>query len=287
MPAADLTHMNIGQINRNTGLMLTPEPPTAAHLTGEIIPEFAPVSLDEMDQVKLMDRFDKKFIFSIEKLQPVLSAVLHQYRILQINDRRIMSYNSMYYDTMGFNMYHDHHNQKLNRYKIRKREYANSGDVFLEIKFKSNKGHTRKKRIKINNKHTAFCKNEKKFIKKITPYRPKILYPSLKNNFDRITLVHKSKPERVTLDLNLSYRIADKTAGIPGLCVAEIKQNRTSGFSDMEYVLRENYILPMNFSKYCMGLLMVKPGLKYNRFKQKFLQLKKINNDSGYAPFYN
>lgn len=279
--------MSNEQTLRNTGPLPIPEPMAAVGLTQRVIADFDPITLKEMDQVKLMDRFDKKFIFTIDKLQKVLSAVSRHYRVLEINDNRIMSYTSMYYDTFGFSMYNDHHNQKLNRFKIRKREYLDSGVVFLEIKFKTNKGRTRKKRIEIDNRHQAFCKREKKFIKKITPYRPKVLYPTLNNNFNRITLVNKNSPERVTLDLNLSYTMADKSSEVPSLCVAEIKQSRSSGLSQIEWVFRENHILPMNFSKYCMGLVMINPGIKYNRFKQKFLQLKKINNDSGYAPFYN
>jgi hypothetical protein len=271
---------------RNTGQAITPNPHTAMEMAGLALPDFDPVTLEEMDQVKLMDRFDKKFLFPVHKLQEVLSAISKSYRVLQINEKRIMSYTSMYYDTLGFVMYNDHHNRKLNRFKIRKREYLDSGDVFLEIKFKSNKGRTRKKRIEISNRHMAFCKDEKKFIKKLTPYRPKMLYPSINNNFERITLVHKSSPERVTLDLNLTYRMGEKNAQLASLCVAEIKQSRNAGTSDIEHVFRQNRILPMNFSKYCMGLIMVNPSIKYNRFKQKFIQLKKINNDSGYAPFY-
>lgn len=278
--------MKSEQLQQDTIELLMPELTTAVVLARDVIPEFDAISLEEMDQVKLMDRFDKKFVFSIEKLQAVLDAATCHYRILQIYNQRIMAYTSMYYDTPGFAMFNDHHNRKLNRYKIRKREYLNSGEVFLEIKIKSNKGRTRKKRIRIANRHAAFCKDEKKFIKKTTPYRPKILYPALNNNFKRITLVHKSKPERVTLDLDLSYNMAGKSAGIPALCVAEIKQSRASGVSNIERIFRNNSILQNNFSKYCMGLVMMKPGIKYNRFKQQLLQLKKINNDSGYAPFY-
>ena len=44
-----------------------------------------------------------------------------------------------------------HQNKKLNRYKIRQREYLISDISFFEIKFKSNKGRTIKKRIKTKN----------------------------------------------------------------------------------------------------------------------------------------
>ncbi len=271
---------------RNTVKLIAPEPSLAGDHINQAIESFNAISLTEMDRVKLMDRFDKKFVFSAERLPAILSKASAKYRILQIDSDRVFTYNSLYYDTLGYTMYHDHHNQKLNRFKVRRREYVNSGQVYLEIKFKCNKGRTRKKRIETANRNMAFCKDEKKFIKKITPYRAKMLHPAMHNHFNRITLVHKSNPERVTIDLNLSFEQAARKKELPLLVIAEIKQSKSSGFSDLEKVFRENHILPMNFSKYCMGLVMTGSGVKYNRFKQKIIHLNKICNDNGNASFH-
>jgi len=40
--------------------------------------------------------------------------------------------------------------------------------------------------------------------------------------------------------------------------------------------LRSLKIPEMRFSKYCMGMLHVNKGIKYNRFKPKLLQINKI-----------
>lgn len=261
------------------------KPFRASDAVQHAVRNFGAISLEEMDSVKLMDRFDKKFVFAADKLPAVLRAAQTCYHSLQIDDDRIFEYNSLYYDTVGHRMYSDHHNQKLNRFKVRKREYLNSGQVFLEIKYKTNKGQTRKKRIETVNRNKHFEKEERKFIKKITPYKGKMLYPALNSSFSRITLVNTHMPERITIDVNLNYEYSGKCAGLPNLVVAEIKQDRSSGASDIEKIFRFNKIHSMNFSKYCMGIVMMKSGIKYNRFKQKFLTLKKINNDSGYASF--
>ncbi len=247
------------------------------------VQSFESINLEEMDSVKLMDRFDTKFVFRFDQLPAILQLASKYYRVLHINEERIFSYTSTYYDTVGHNMYHDHHNRKLNRFKVRKREYLNSGQVFFEVKYKSNKGLTRKKRIQTANRNKKFCAEEKKFLKKVTPYRAKILYPVLNNNFSRITLIHKLNAERVTIDLDLKFDYCNKTAGFPLLTIAEIKQGKSSGKSDLKNIFNENQIKSMNFSKYCMGTVLLNTAIKYNRFKQKFLSLQKLSNNSKYA----
>ena len=112
----------------------------------DLIKDFDPITLDEMDEVKLMSRTDTKFAFSSAKLPQLLSRMLPFYRILNINNKLIHDYKSLYYDTSENKFYLDHHNNRVNRNKIRFREYVDSGLVFLEIKTKNNKGKTIKKR---------------------------------------------------------------------------------------------------------------------------------------------
>ena len=114
-----------------------------------MIKDFEPITLDEMDGVKLMSRTDTKFAFSSSKLPQLLSSMLPFYRILNINNKLIHDYKSLYYDTSENKFYLDHHNNRVNRNKIRFREYVDSGLVFLEIKTKNNKRKTIKKRMKV------------------------------------------------------------------------------------------------------------------------------------------
>lgn len=251
-----------------------------ANAVKHAVQSFDGISLEEMDSVKLMDRFDTKFVFRFEQLPAILKSAIEFYRILQINDDRIFSYTSTYYDTVGHGMYHDHHNRKLNRFKVRKREYLNSGQIFMEVKYKNNKGLTRKKRIQTANRNKKFVSEEKKFLKKVTPYRAKKLYPVLNNHFSRITLVHKYIAERVTIDLDLRFDYCENTAGFPSLTIAEIKHGKSSGNSDLKNIFSQNNIKSMNFSKYCMGTVLMNPEIKYNRFKQKFLSLQKLSNNN-------
>src|ERR1700749_1249511 len=103
-----------------------------------------------MDRVKLMNRTDTKFTFTSAQLEMVLSEVLENYFILEVDGKRISRYRTLYYDTFNYNLYTKHHNGELNGYKIRHRTYVESEIGFLEIKFKNNKGRTIKDRIRQN-----------------------------------------------------------------------------------------------------------------------------------------
>src|SRR6476620_1200607 len=88
--------------------------------------KFEPITLQEMDGVKLMDRTDTKFTFNINELDAILDEARAHYRILDIEGNRISRYKTLYFDTENFKLYNEHHSGKLNRYKIRHRTYVES-----------------------------------------------------------------------------------------------------------------------------------------------------------------
>ena len=120
-----------------------------------------------MDNVKLMNRTDTKFAFSVNYLPEILSRMRNFYKVLEIDNERVHSYRSLYYDTDDRKFYLDHHNQRVNRNKVRFREYVGSKLTYLEIKHKNNKGKTIKKRTKVNNIPKVLNEREQEYIKKI------------------------------------------------------------------------------------------------------------------------
>ena len=100
----------------------------------QIVQQFTPISLKEMEGVELMNRTDTKFVVSLDQLLSILEEVKKTYRILEVNDVRFSHYETLYYDTDEFLFYTRHHNGKKNRWKIRKRSYVDSDLSFLELK---------------------------------------------------------------------------------------------------------------------------------------------------------
>jgi hypothetical protein len=249
-------------------------------LFSDLLQEFNPISLHEMDKVLLMNRVDTKFLIGLDQLPVILQNAVEHYRIVEIDGERISPYSSIYFDTEDAEMYTMHHNGKLNRYKVRMRSYVNSGDSFLEIKQKNNKGMTSKGRIKIDKRHFSSMELhdvEKLFIKDKTPYLSSALKPQIQNFFQRITLVDKDETERVTLDIGLFYRDlhTHKYKSVDGLVIVEMKQDGACK-SHFRTYLNELHILPGSMSKYCLGMALVNPNIKSNRFKNKLRKINKI-----------
>jgi hypothetical protein len=240
-----------------------------------IISSFSQITLDQMDNVKLMKRTDTKFAFHAKLLPELLNKLTPFYSVLDINGDFIHDYKSIYYDTDNRKFFLDHHNQRVNRYKIRFREYVGSKLTFLEIKCKNNKKQTIKKRIKVDKMSRDLSLDHKKFINNII--KEDIPVSSRQQiDFSRITLVSKHNKERLTIDINLSFKDKDLVGDMKQVIIAEVKQERISRKSDFMRITKEMSILPMRLSKYCMSTLLLNPFLKGNRFKEKVLFINKL-----------
>ncbi len=241
----------------------------------EIIANFSPISLDEMDDVKLMSRTDTKFAFKANKMPLLLQKLLPFYRVLSIDGKLIHDYKSLYFDTDDRKFYLDHHNGRVNRNKIRFREYVGSKLTFLEIKLKNNKGKTIKKRMKVDAISTELSEKQQRYIEKNIG-EPIQVSSKQWINFSRITFVHKTQKERLTMDVNLTFENINDNGDMKHIVIAEVKQERMSRSSDFMRIAKEMHILPIRISKYCLTTLDLNPLLKKNRFKEKVLFINKL-----------
>ena len=92
-------------------------------LTNSCLSSFSTVSLKDIDSVKLMNRVDLKFAFNINKLPVLLSELNVFYNLLEVSGQKVQSYKSLYYDTSNRVFFMKHHNERVNRNKVRFREY--------------------------------------------------------------------------------------------------------------------------------------------------------------------
>ncbi len=236
---------------------------------------FGCILLKQMDQVQLMNRTDRKYWFNREKLQPILNEVADDYFILEVENDNQIRYATRYFDTSNNEMFISHHNGKLNRYKIRKRTYEQSGCSFLEVKFKTNKGRTLKKRIPTETPSGINSLDEIDFLKTNSPYQISKLHEVLVNHFTRITLVNKNLRERCTIDFDLSFESDEQEAALGDLAIVEVKTDNSDKLTPIEIAMRNHNIKSSGFSKYCVGCLLTKKGLKKNAFKEKLRKIEK------------
>ena len=239
---------------------------------------FDPIHLEQMDRVKLMNRVDTKFAFDIKVLVEILPELAKHYFVLEINTVRIPSYKSQYFDDKSLSFYSDHHNGRTNRFKVRIRKYVESNLLFLEIKHKF-KGRTIKKRIEVDDFKSTFSNDMNKFIADNSITKSTLL-PTLENSFHRITLVNKTRNERLTLDFDLKFTREDSTKEYKNLVIAELKQEKIDRLSPFFVAMKNRIIRPYRLSKYCLGAIELykQEKIKMNRFKRKYLYLQKIEN---------
>ena len=178
-------------------------------------------------------------------------------------------------DFLLIKFYKDHHNRRVNRHKIRFREYEDSGLVFLEVKCKNNKGKTIKKRLKVDQIPTKLSSEHQSYVQKVMGYSLSV-FPKQWINFNRITLVHKILKERLTIDVNLNYSENESSGDLSMIAIAEVKQERMSRKSDFIRIAKEMKIYPMRLSKYCFTTMQIDDSITRNRFKEKQIFINKI-----------
>ena len=246
----------------------------------ELLDKFPPISLPEMKEIKLMNRIDKKYLATISQLEQLLVLAQGKYMVQQIDGKRYNRYHTIYLDTPDEEMYTTHHNGRLVRQKVRVRTYLDSGDTFLEVKNKNNHGRTKKKRMSVGSIQTLYEDGGDILLAKHANYLLADLVPKVENRFERITLVNMGKTERLTIDCHVKFHHCETDIHdtFDRLVVIELKRDGNV-YSPVKSLLRELRIKPSGFSKYCIGSALTNPMLKRNRFKSRFVKIKKLLNN--------
>lgn len=238
-----------------------------------------PIKLSEMDAVSLQNRIDRKYILHYDKLENILNQLLDSYRVLEIDQHRVFSYNTQYFDTPDFQFYKDHHNGLINRLKVRCRQYLETKTTFFEIKKKYQGTRTDKYRKPINHFLSTLSEQEYAEInQRSTKHRIEDLDITLENFFYRITLVNKNLTERATIDFGISFKSKIKTAALSNIVIIEVKQGKMDESSPIVQLLKKEKISAGSISKYAYGLLVTGNDIKYNAFKPLLNKIIKIQN---------
>lgn len=240
--------------------------------------EFQRISLDELEAAELLKRKETKYTCKLEELPTMLRDIKADFRVLEVAEKRIMRYQTRYYDTDDYKTYFLHHGGRLDRFKIRTRIYLDSALSYFEIKKKNNHLHTSKWRMPAEEDQIISVEMND-FLAENTGENMSEYEPKLDVYYHRFTLVNKFTPLRLTFDFSLLYKQADQTCDFGDLVIVEVKKELRSGVTDIERQMKKSGFMKGSLSKYCLGLVSLQPKLKHNRFKLKFEKL--------YKPFLN
>ena len=252
----------------------------------EILRQFAPITLDEMSGIRLMNRTDTKFVTTRPMLEQLLLMAAPQYYVQDIDGRRLADYYTVYFDTPDCHMYTVHETGHTNRQKLRVRSYVDSHLNFLEVKTKNNRGRTRKKRVSLddfnpddNARFSILDSQFADFLAENLRYAPERLSRQLENRFHRITLVNKGKTERLTIDTDLAFHnlATDERRLMGDIVIIELTRDGLVA-SPILALLRQLRIKPHGFSKYVVGSALTNDALHCNRLRPKLHDIQKMLN---------
>lgn len=237
------------------------------------------ISLEEMSQVRLMNRTDQKYVTNRETLLRLLELAEGNYYVQENQGTRIAPYATTYWDGEGAaDMYRQHQTGHIPRSKVRVRTYVDAQLSFLEVKRKDNHGRTCKQRVQVPSlasvmEHAA----GQDFLYEQTGLSFSDLHPAVGNRFSRITLVNYARTERLTIDFGLSFHNYEtrRDAAMDNVVVIELKRDGRAE-SPILPLLRTLRIKPLGFSKYCIGATVTNPSLRVNRFKKRLIRISKI-----------
>jgi hypothetical protein len=257
------------------------EPPEACCDMGWLVAPFKPIGLKQLNaKAEMLNRLDNKYVVNAGVLRDALSDLAARFDILEIDGKRQFTYETCYFDDPDSSSYFDHHRDRRRRFKVRVRKYTDAQLCFVEVKLKTKRGITIKKRLQYEVdrygmlderawEHIASCYQEL--------YSREFRYalePVLEMRYQRVTLVAKEGGERMTIDCSLAFFGNGRTRTISDdLFIVETKSSNGNGIADK--VLRALHQHPTKrCSKYCVARAALQGVGRYNKFLSA---LRKLN----------
>ena len=237
--------------------------------------KFDSISLEQLNAtMSFMDRVESKFVINETQLPQILKQFEKDYYILQIKNKSIFGYHSVYFDTDDYKFYREHGKWLKMRTKIRSRCYIDSGTTYFEFKQKYYETVRKFRFEQKNSSHGKFDNKCKKFFDRLyrDTYGEKLsskISPSIITEYKRFTLCSKENDERLTIDTKLRFtnsRNKISKYALDNIAIIEVKSTKedTKG----RQILTKMWLNPVEAcSKYCLAVHnLVAKIKKYDRF---------------------
>ena len=197
-------------------------------------------SLDAMEAVQLMRRFDTKYVLPESWLPDLFATMAPHAHVLEVADQVECRYDNLYFELPGEQFLQDHLRGKSRRMKVRSRTYGSNRLTFLEVKERVPGGRTEKHRMACPEGVAYSLTEEQSQFLEDHLDRVRELEARLNGAFLRTTLVDFDRQERVTIDRSLEAGLVDHDMEplLEGLAVIEIKQPRPDRYTPLQKWLR-------------------------------------------------
>lgn len=225
-----------------------------------------PASLAQvMAAASLQTRVDRKYLLSAAEFAAVREA-LAAHRVLEIDDRRLFGYESVYFDTPDLALFRAHRQGRRRRWKARTRTYLDSGECLFEVKTKGRRGETVKSRTPHDVAQRRVLGTEAhhflgSVLHETYGVAAPVLVPTVTTRYQRATFVDLADGSRVTCDVDLVCDRGETAVAGPDKVLVESK---STGSSPFDALVAQLGLRPARMSKYCLGTALTRPDLPAN-----------------------
>jgi len=237
--------------------------------------DFATASEELVAARALQNRVDTKFVSRVDELEHLLSFLAQDFSVVACGAALFGRYRNLYFDTDEYRFLREHHRGRRPRFKVRIRHYMDRNMSALEVKEKLPNERTRKFRKPLPFMAEQLSDDHRNFLDEQPRIDAALLYPSLRVEFSRITLVAKNVDERLTIDTGLRFTCGDRDTVLDTVVIAEIKQSRFSPRSPGMLALRRSGAMQLRISKYMTGGQLVLPSIRLQRYAPRLEMLRR------------
>ncbi len=241
--------------------------PSTAH-TGP----FPAMGLAEVNErASLQTRVDAKYLVGPETYAEFMARLSRDddWSSLEIDGLREFRYRSTYFDTPDLLTFHQHRQGRRRRFKVRTREYVDTGECSFEVKLEGARDVTAKSRLpypraqagQLNRQALVFLEDALRGAYRIDP--PSGLSPVATTSYLRHTLVQRSGTARVTVDTGLVCGGA-QGSNVETLPMWAVETKATTEGGTADRILWSLGARPLRMSKYCMAIAVLHPGISAN-----------------------
>jgi CotH protein/VTC domain-containing protein len=237
---------------------------------------FSPLGLAELQLgAALQDRVDTKYVIAFADFEALCARLRDTHRVLEIGGRRAFTYRTTYFDTEELRAFRDHLQERRRRYKVRSREYVDSGMCTFEVKLKGFRGRTvkhrmaydRARRDELSEPAIAFVHEclEREYGRGPDGGR---LHPQLAVAYTRVTLAAPALGERVTCDFDLAFASPCGAGGRLAEDTVIVESKSVRGNATADRALRALGARPeRRCSKYCLGVGLTRSDVRSNAMR--------------------
>ena len=239
---------------------------------GDLVARFEPITLDALNaRAGLLTRVDRKYLLPAAELPVVLAGLPAGVRVLDIDGKRHFAYRSAYFDTPRLDSYFGAAWRRRRRFKLRVRDYLDSGLRFLEVKTRGPRGTTVKQRFPYAGDGALLDPAARELAATTlgdagVPDVGRLFDLTLTTHYERMTLFVPSTGSRVTVDRQVTWTLPGGAGlALPDRVLVETKSGGSA--SAVDRLLWSLAHRPRPVSKYATGLAALRPDLPANRWR--------------------